>query len=306
MATMHEIAWTFDQDVASVLRMRVVDMTNFIARAKTDQARAAEEPSRQNNDHLHYIDHLDYIERNRTAWGRWAPDAAAGRKAWQEQLRWGIWGIPETEARLLDGAEPRADVIELGCGTAAISAWLSRLGLRPIGVDFVRAQLEAAARLQREFGISFGLLCANAEKLHFGDESFDMAISEYGASLWCDPRRWLPEAHRLLRSHGRLILVTNSPLLMACTPTDGGLARDRMVRSHFGKSQWEFPGDDGAVEFHLTHAEWVRMLNATGFVLENLIEVQPSPGARARFEFASLEWALRWPSEDIWVARKAV
>ena len=59
------------------------------------------------------------------------------------------------------------------------------------------------------------------------------------------------------------------------------------------------------MEFHLAHGEWVRILNATGFMLENLIEVQPAPNAKARFEFASLEWARRWPSEDIWIARKA-
>jgi len=274
-------------------------MTDAIAMAKTEQADKAEELS------LPDIDDLDYVERNRTAWERWAPAyAAAGRKAWQDQLRWGIWGISESEVRLLEGVEPGAEVIELGCGTAAISAWLSRLGLRPIGVDIVRAQLEAAARLQSEFGISFALLCANAEKLHFDDASFDMAISEYGASLWCDPRRWLAEAHRLLRPHGRLIFITNSPLLMACTPEHGGSARDRLVRDHFSTHRMQFPGD-GAVEFHLAHGEWVRLLGATGFVLENLIEVQAPPRAVARFDFASLEWACRWPSEDIWVVRRA-
>lgn len=279
--------------------MRFAGITSLIAMAKTDQAQAAEDLLRPD------IDDLDYLERNRTAWERWAPGyAAAGRKAWQEQLRWGMWGIPESEARLLEGVAPGADVIELGCGTAAISAWLSRLGLWPIGVDIVRAQLEAAARLQGEFGVSFGLLRANAEKLHFDDASFDMAISEYGASLWCDPRRWLPEAHRLLRPHGRLIFITNSPLLMACTPEDGGPARDRLVRDYFSNYRMEFPGD-GAVEFHLTHGHWVRLLGATGFVLENLIEVQAPPEAEAGFDFASLEWARRWPSEDIWVLRKA-
>ncbi len=272
-------------------------MTSLIAKAQTDQAEA-EELSRPG-------DHLDYLKRNGTAWERWVPGtAAASRRAWQEQLSWGIWGMPETEARLLEGVEPRADVIELGCGTAAISSWLARLGMRPIGVDIVRAPLETAARLQTQFGISFGLLCANAEELHFGDASFDMAISEYGASLWCDPRRWLPEAQRLLRPGGRLIMVTNSPLLMACTPADGGPVQDWLVRDHFGTDRVEFPGE-GAVEFHLTHGEWVRLLNATGFVLENLIEVHPSPEARARVEFAPLKWARRWPSEDIWVARKA-
>lgn len=279
--------------------MQFAGMTSLVAMGKTNQAQAAEEVSRSD------IDDLDYVERNRTAWERWAPGYAdAGRKAWQEPLRWGIWGIPESEARLLEGVEPRADVIELGCGTAAISAGLSRLGLRPIGVDIVRAQLETAAQLEREFGVSFGLLCANAEKLHFEDASFDLAISEYGASLWCDPLRWLPEAHRLLRPNGRLIFITNSPLLMACTPEEGGPARDRLVRDYFRTYRMEFPGD-GAVEFHLTHGQWVRLLGATGFDLENLIEVQAPPEANASFDFASLEWARRWPSEDIWVVRKS-
>jgi SAM-dependent methyltransferase len=274
-------------------------MTTLVARANTRQAEAAEEPVRLD------IDHLDYVKRNRAAWERRAPaHAAAGREAWQGPLRWGMWGTPESEARLLEGIEPRTDVIELGCGTAAISSWLSRLGLRPIGVDIVRAQLETAARLQHEFGISFGLLRANAEQLHFEDASFGLAVSEYGASLWCDPRRWLPEAHRLLRPRGRLIMVTSSPLLRACTPWDGSPVREWLVRDHFGTQRFEYP-EDGAVEFHLTHGEWVRMLNEVGFVLENLIEVQPSPNARARVELASLEWARRRPTEDIWVASKA-
>ncbi len=248
---------------------------------------------------------LNYIERNRIAWERWAPGyEVAGRKAWREPLSWGIWRLPETELRLLDGVRAAGDVIELGCGTAAISAWVSRLGFRPIGVDIARAQLETAAQLERDFGLSFGLLRANAEKLHFEDGSFDLVISEYGASLWCDPRRWLPEAERVLRPDGRLIFITNSPVLMACTPNDGGPAEDRLIRDYFATHLVEFPGD-GAVEFHLTHGEWVQLLQARGFVLEKLIEVQAPFGVKAGYDFASHEWAKRWPSEDIWVARKS-
>ncbi|HSG14223.1 MAG TPA: hypothetical protein VLA22_10170, partial [Gaiellaceae bacterium] len=46
-------------------------------------------------------------------------------------------------------------------------------------------------------------------------------------------------------------------------------------------------------------------LRDAGFVLEDLIEVRPPKGAKARFEFASADWARRWPSEEIWVARKS-
>ena len=58
------------------------------------------------------------------------------------------------------------------------------------------------------------------------------------------------------------------------------------------------------MEFHLTHGDWVRALRDVGFVLEDLIEVRPRAGAKPRLEFASLEWARRWPSEEIWIARK--
>jgi SAM-dependent methyltransferase len=250
----------------------------------------------------------DYIQRNRAAWERWAPEyVVAGRKAWTDsELRWGIWGIPESELGLVSELPEGADVVELGCGTAAISAWLARGGLRPVAVDFSRKQLDLAARLQHEFGPSFPLIHANAEDVPYDTDSFDLAISEYGASLWCDPHRWLPEAHRLLRPGGSLVLVVNSEFLMACTPEDGGRAGDRLVRDYFANPMLEL-ADDGAVEFHPTHSDWVRLLRAYGFVLESLVAVRPPHGAgAARFDFASLDWARRWPSEEIWVARKAV
>lgn len=247
----------------------------------------------------------DYIERNREAWERWAhTSAVAGGKAWHdEELKWGLWSTPEAQLQLLQELESGGDVVELGCGTAAVSAGLTRMGARPVAVDFSRRQLRTAERLQYEFGLAFPLICANAEEVPFEEASFEIAISEYGASLWCDPRRWLPEARRLLRRDGRLIFFTNSAFLLVCTPTNGAMAEERLTRDYFSTYRVEFPGE-GAVEFHPRHGQWIRLLRGNGFILENLIEVQPPKGAEARFSFASLEWAQRWPSEEIWVARK--
>lgn len=247
----------------------------------------------------------EYIEQNRTAWAQWARDSvSAGRQAWNDkELRWGMWNSPDSDLRLLERLEPDSDVIELGCGTAAISAWLARGGLRPVAVDFARAQLETAERLQREYGPRFPLIYANAEQVPYDEGSFDLAVSEYGASLWCDPRRWLPEANRLLRPGGQLVFITNGALLMACTPADGGRAGDRLVRDYFASYRLEFP-QDGTVEFHPTHGQWIQLLRASGFVLDSLIEIRPPHGAKPRFDFVSVEWARHWPSEEIWIARK--
>jgi len=247
----------------------------------------------------------DYIERNRAAWDSWAPGyLASGRKAWQEvDLRWGVWGVPESELQLFAGIEPGHDVIELGCGTAEISAWLARRGARPVAVDLSSRQIRNAEILQREFQVSFPLVCTNAEAVHYEDASFHVAISDYGASLWCDPQRWLPEAHRLLRPGGVLIFVTNSDLLMVCTPEGGGQAGERLLRDFFSHSRMEFE-EDGAVEFHSTHGNWIRTLRRSGFLVENLIEVRPPSDASPRYDFVTLEWARQWPSEEIWIARK--
>jgi len=170
-------------------------------------------------------------------------------------------------------------------------------------VDFSRRQLETVERLQVEFGLQFPLIHANAEHVPFDYSSFDYVISEYGASVWCHPGLWLHEAHRLLRPEGLLIFFTTGALLMTCTPADGSVAGTSLARDYFSRYRVEFPGED-TVEFHLTHGDWVRALRDVGFVLEDLIEVRPPNGASPLLEFASLEWAQRWPSEEIWVARK--
>ena len=107
-----------------------------------------------------------------------------------------------------------------------------------------------------------------------------------------------------MRPDGRLIFITNGAMLMAATPTDGSPAGDRLVRDYFDERRVLFEGD-GAVEFHATHGEWLQLLRSEGFVLEELIEPKPHPKAKPRFEFASIHWARRWPSEEIWVARKS-
>lgn len=247
----------------------------------------------------------DYVARNRAAWDRWAPGHfSAGRKAWADsELRWGLWATPEARLGLLQDLAPGDDVIELGCGTAEVSAWLAQQGARPVAVDFAPRQTQYVETLQEEHGLRFPVLCENAEEVLYEDASFDLAISDYGVSLWSDPQRWLPEAARLLRPRGRLVFFTNGALLWLCMPSSGGMAGELLLRDYFARPRTELD-EDGPVEFHVTHGDWVRHLRANGFVLEDLIELRPAAGARPKHSFATLDWARRWPSEEIWIARK--
>jgi SAM-dependent methyltransferase len=243
--------------------------------------------------------------RNRAYWDVTAADyVEPGRRAWASTAPyWGIWGVPEGQLNVLPGVAG-LDAIELGCGTGYVSAWLARRGARPIGIDNSPAQLATAVSLQREFGLEFPLVHGTAEATPFPDASFDLAISEYGASIWCDPYLWIPEAARLLRSGGHLIFLVNGTLLMLCVPDEWDPAGDRLLRDYFGMHRFEWPGDP-AVEFHLGYGDWIRLLGANGLQVENLIEVKPPEGASTRYPYVTIEWARRWPCEEIWVARKA-
>jgi SAM-dependent methyltransferase len=219
-----------------------------------------------------------------------------------DEIHWGIWAIEESELRVL-GDVRGLDVVELGCGTAYFSAWLARAGARPVGVDVTPAQLETARRLMAETGIEFPLVEADAAETGLPSASFDLALSEYGASIWVDPYRWIPEAARLLRPGGRLVFMRNSTLVILCSP-DEWPAAEQLVHPQFGMRRFEWP--EGGVEFHLAHGEWIELLRANGFEIERLVEVQAPADAETHpfYAYVTAEWARKWPAEEIWVARK--
>jgi SAM-dependent methyltransferase len=247
----------------------------------------------------------EHVRRNRAVWDQWAEQyvAPAERNWAQEEPDWGIWNVPESLLRLFPDDLAGKRAIELGCGTAYVSAWLARRGADVVGIDNSEAQLATARRLQREHGLDFPLLHGNAESVPYPDRSFDFAVSEYGACLWADPYRWVPEAARILRSRGRLTFLTNSFLMTLCMPAEDGVtATDRLLRPGFGVHRVEW-GSDPGVEFHLSHGDWIRLLRANAFEVEDLVEVRPPADAVTRFPFLT-HWARRWPCEEVWKARK--
>jgi SAM-dependent methyltransferase len=136
------------------------------------------------------------------------------------------------------------------------------------------------------------------------DASFDLAISEYGASIWCDPYRWIPEASRLLRPGGRLIYLVNGTIFMLCSPDEPDApAVDRLLRPYFGMHRFEW-SDDESVEFHLGYGDTIRILRESGFEVEDLIEVQAPAEGVTDSPYVTYDWARRWPGEEVWKARK--
>jgi SAM-dependent methyltransferase len=225
-------------------------------------------------------------------------DSGADRWWRSDAVTWGVFEIADEWIGDVDGL----DVVELGCGTAHFGARLARQGARVVGVDPTPEQLATARRLMAEVGPELRLVEAPAESVPLPDDAFDLAVSDYGASLWADPAGWLAEAARLLRPGGRLLFLTMSALAHLCTPeTDDEPIGDRLVRPQFAPWEVEWPGYLG-VEYHLSHGEWIRLLREHGFVVDALHELRPDADAASHeyYYVIPVEWARRWPGEDLW------
>jgi len=243
--------------------------------------------------------------RNRDLWTKTNAeytDAQAAAKWAQAEITWGLWGVPESQIGVL-GALAGLDIVELGCGTAYMSAVFAKQGARPVGVDITPAQLETARRLMAQTGIEFPLVEADAGATGLPDASFDLVFSEYGASIWIDQERFAAESARLVRPGGRLVFMSTSPLVLMCSADDETVGTE-LVREQFGMNRMEWP--DGSVEFCLPHGDRIALLRRHGFELERLVEVQAPAAAETHpfYGYVSAEWGRRWPVEEIWAARK--
>ena len=232
-------------------------------------------------------------------------DQVAEQKWASDEISYGIWSIPETELLALPDLAGK-HVVELGCGTAYFGAWLKKAGAaRVVGVDPTPAQLETARRCNEKFGLGLEFVEAFGEDVPLPDDSFDLVVSEYGASLWADPYKWIPEAARLLRPGGELVFLRNSTLVILCSPDDDVAAVETLQRPQFGIHRFSWADGEGAVEYHLSHGDWVRLLRANGFELLDLIEMQAPADAETHehYGYVTADWGRKWPSEEIWRAR---
>jgi SAM-dependent methyltransferase len=246
----------------------------------------------------------DHVEKNREVWDQRSTEYAAyGRRAWaRAEPTWGIWGLPEREIGALP-AVAGLDVIELGCGTAYWSAWLMRRDARVVGLDNSSRQLATARALQREHRLAFPLIHGDAERLPLADARFDLAISEYGASIWCDPYRWVPEAARVLRPGGELVFLKNGLLFTLCAPPGEGTADAQLKRDYFGLHRLEWL-DVTSIEFTLPFGAWVRLFRSHGLEILDFIELRAPADGSTSCPYVTAAWAHRWPSEEIWRVRK--
>lgn len=253
------------------------------------------------NDLLNLTEHA---RQNREAWNADSDAYQARNGAFLDQregLAWGVWQIPEHELGVL-GEVSGKDVLELGCGGAQWSVALAKLGARVVGLDISEVQLGHARRRVTANGVSLTLVHASAEAVPLPDRAFDVVFCDYGAMTFCDPRRTVPEAARLLRAGGLLAFSTSSPVLDMCWPAGAKRAGDRLVLDYFELHRIE---DEGKITFTLPYGAWIRLFRSHGFAIEDLIETRPTADAVSTYRDPEEHaWARKWPAEVIFRVRR--
>jgi SAM-dependent methyltransferase len=242
--------------------------------------------------------------KNRGGWNDLSDEYQAEHKdsLGKAPTAWGIWRIPETELNVL-GDVAGLDVLELGCGAAQWSTALAGQGVRVVGLDLSDRQLGHARRLAADKGASFPLVQASAESVPFAADSFDVVFCDHGGMSFARPERTVAEAARVLRPGGLLAFCIASPLLDVCWDPSQEAVSDRLHDSYFDLYQVE---DGPRVTYQLPLGEWIRLFRRHSLIVEDLIEIRPPEDASTTYQdYVTLDWARRWPAENVWKLRRA-
>ena len=251
----------------------------------------------------------DHLIENQRFWDAYAPEwVERGAAAWRaDRPYWGIWETPEAELQLIPSGLAGGSVVELGCGTGYVSRWFEQRGAAVTAIDLSSQQLATAQRFAAQFQSKITFIQSNAEATPLPNHCADIVVSEYGAAIWCDPLRWVPEAARLLVPGGRLIFLGHSPWAMVCTDDDGETVTNATMRSYFDlhRMDWtEAAIDPGGIEFNLPLSKWFRLFKEQGFRVDDYLEIQaPAVMAPDRFSIA-WAWARAYPSEQVFKLTK--
>ena len=199
------------------------------------------------------------------------------------------------------------DVVELGCGTAYVSAWLARRGARPVGVDVTPAQLETARRCQAETGSSSrssrrAPRTCRCPTRASTSRSRSTARASGATRTAGSRRRSAAAAGRAARRSSR-----NSTLSILCAPDEGPTRRSTLLRPQRGMRAARVAGRGRRRVPARRTASSFRLLRRTASRSSDLVELYaPDDAVDHEYYDASRPSGRRkWPIEEIWVASEA-
>ena len=114
------------------------------------------------------------------------------------------WHIPAA-AHFADAKD--LAVLEVGCGLGTDGAQFAKAGARYTGIDLTDAAVELAKRRFELFDLPGTFRVADAERLDFPDNSFDLVYSHGVLHHTPDTPTAVREIHRVLRPGGKAVVM---------------------------------------------------------------------------------------------------
>ncbi len=145
------------------------------------------------------------LDKNTKAAGMWS----SGGRAYDEVSRGVSEGIRHCVMRLDPKGGER--ILDIATGTGLTARYISRSGAEVTGVDIADGLLEAARQLSEEEGLSIDWQLGDAEKLPFGEASFDAATSTFGIMFATHQDAAISELARVVRPGGRIAVAAWLP-----------------------------------------------------------------------------------------------
>ncbi len=255
-----------------------------------------------------YVDAEESERASRLWWDADAADYLAehSRDIGETDFVWCPEGLREDDARLLGDVTGKR-VLEVGAGSAPCARWLASRGALPVALDLSGSMLRHAAAIGTATGIPVPLVLAGAERLPFGDATFDLACSAFGAVPFvADPGRVMREVARVLRPGGRWVFAVNHPMrwMFSDDPGPDGLI---VAQSYFDRIPYvevDATGGVTYVEHHRTIGDRVRDVVAAGLELTDIVEPEWPEGRETVWgQWSPLRGAL-FPGTAIFACRK--
>lgn len=188
-----------------------------------------------------------------------------------------------TDAAVLDAIGPTAGlrVLDAGCGEGYLSRTLAAGGADVDGIDACQSLVDAAASHPSPEGAT-RFTYASVDDLPFEDGTFDLVVCNHLFSHLPDPTDALREIGRVLKSGGRLVLLTLHPCFYV-EHSERGAAASIPAEEYFASRGIDQRFLVDGLESPSMVTSWLRplefyagTLRDSGFVIADLREPHPT------------------------------
>jgi ubiquinone/menaquinone biosynthesis C-methylase UbiE len=226
---------------------------------------------------------MKLTDKARKDWNRLAQDYQVFR-----QERGTYNELVEVPAMLgLIGDVKGKTVLDVGCGFGYYSVLLVKSGATVTGIDISEKMIELAKNNAREASVKCHFyVCDMQDMSMFERNSFDTVVSSIVVDSLDFLEKAFSEVYRVLKEGGTFAFSENHPLLKGSWEKDSGGKRLHWnIDNYFERSvrTTEWKRKDGKVvqtsSRHRTVQDYFDALTSSGFLVERLVEPEPSDKA---------------------------